>query len=134
MCGNGNVSAQPAELLPRVAVHFLVVHVGKSQPPSYIFDTIRHTRWFNPSRTVVVVTDQPIIITADIGVSLSPLSFVKTPDDFMSWRSALSSSEPPQPGVVNVLIDAVSCSPVHMALKSVERFRDDGTEFWDGFW
>ena len=133
-CLNGNITDQPAPLLSSVAVHFIMAHVGKTQPPGYIFDSLRHMRLLNPSRIVVVVTDQemeaaPQDIAAD-------LSHVSTPDEFIAWRAALSSDKTPAPGIVNVLIHAVPCSKVHMAMKNVERFRELPNSAWSGpeFW
>jgi hypothetical protein len=126
--------------LPAPRVHFVLVHAGESQPPEYIYDCISHARHLNPTRTVLVITDLPLANTQrlerDIDETPGTLTVVTSPAEFAAWRLSLAgSSSPALPGIVNVLINAVPCSPEHLAMRRVERARtNDRSSLEDGFW
>ena len=138
VCGNGNISDKSGyPPLPQPGVHFLLVHAGANQPPDHIYDCISHTRRLNPTRTVLVVTDQLLEnvyrLERDSEESKGSLTFVSTATEFATWRASLAGSA--TPGVVNVLIGAVPCTSSHMAMRRVERSNvDDGSSIPDGFW
>lgn len=141
-CKNNASVFDPSALppLPAPRVHFVLVHAGKSQPPGHIYDCISHTRQLNPTRTVLVITDLPLAdvqrLEHDEAATPGSLTFIRTPAEFAAWRLSLAgAASAPLPGVVNILIDAVPCSPEHLAMRRVERSQsNDRTSIEEGFW